>query len=268
MSLVVPEAQVPLIQSPEVSHKPFHLDYEVVKLKKTMELRAYNRKVFKAMKFAKGFEPIDPKIPFKDCLLTKVIPEPNSPSKCKFLIVVAMYNESSEHFVNTMTGVNDNLKLFCESKMNVEEIVCVVIVDGMRPFLQTYEKEKEFFCQFFDENAIKERFNVSNLMDCKIPNQEEYDEFAHLFMQDYVFGANEVPLQTILCVKQFNKRKLNTHLWFFGGFCEMINPTFVMLLDVGTKPLEGSLFYLYEAMDCYPNIAGCCGEIRPLAPSF
>ena len=44
----------------------------------------------------------------------------------------------------------------------------------------------------------------------------------------------------------------------------MINPTYVMLLDVGTKPLKGSLFYLYEAMVCDKQLAGCCGEIKPM----
>ena len=41
-----------------------------------------------------------------------------------------------------------------------------------------------------------------------------------------------------------------------------------MLLDVGTRPLPGSLFYLYEAMECDENLGGCCGEIRPMNPSY
>ena len=260
----------PLYEPDIIDHPPVpsNLQYEVVKLQKTTEIRSFNRRAFTSLKSAKGLEPIDRRVSFKDSLFTKLIPRNDEPTKCKFLIVVAMYNESSEHFVNTMTGINDNLQLFCQSKLDVEEIACIIIVDGMKPFLDTYNKEKEFFSQFFDENAIKERFNVDNLMDCKIPNQTPTDEFAHLFMQDLTYGSNTIPLQTILCVKQFNKRKLNTHLWFFGGFCEMFNPTYVMLLDVGTKPLQGSLFYLYEAMALYPNIAGCCGEIRPLAPTF
>ena len=44
----------------------------------------------------------------------------------------------------------------------------------------------------------------------------------------------------------------------------MIQPSHVMLIDVGTKPLTGSLFYLYEALVCDPQLAGCCGEIKPM----
>ena len=85
-----------------------------------------------------------------------------------------------------------------------------------------------------------------------------------MFTQQVMLGEAEFPLNLVMCVKHFNKRKLNSHLWFFGGFCELIQPEYVMLLDVGTRPLEGSLFYLYEAMACDKQLAGCCGEIRPM----
>lgn len=52
----------------------------------------------------------------------------------------------------------------------------------------------------------------------------------------------DLELTTFLVIKQKNKRKLNTHLWFFGGFGKMINPRYVMLLDVGTGPQEDALF--------------------------
>ena len=242
--------------------------YDVVKLIKTTEIRTFNQKSFQALKKASGLEPIGERSQFQDSIFTKLFSSKGSTTKCKFLIVVAMYNETAEHFVSTMTGINDNLSYFCEKGVDIEEIACIVIVDGMKAFLESYNREKVFFSQFFDENAAKEKFGVDNLMKCKIPNQTDGDEFAHIYSQQVTLGNNELPLQLIMCIKQFNKRKLNTHLWFFGGFCEMINPEFVMLLDVGTKPLPGSLYYLYEAMNLYPNIGGCCGEIKPLSPGF
>lgn len=242
--------------------------YDIVKLVKTTEIRTSNKKAFTALKQVQGLEPIEERSQFKPSIFTSLISSKGEETKCKFLIVVAMYNESAEHFVNTMTGVNDNLKYFAEKGIDIEEIACIVIVDGIRPFLETYNREKIFFSQFFDEDQVKEKFQVDDMKNCKIPNQGEMDEFAHIFSQQVTFGGNSLPLQLIMCVKQFNKRKLNTHLWFFGGFCELLNPEYVMLLDVGTKPLEGSLYYLYEAMHLYPQIAGCCGEIQPLAPSF
>lgn len=268
MLFLPPDPSEGLMDEIKIEEEKSELEYEVVKLVKKTEIRTFNRATFTALKSAHGLEPIQKGMQFKDSLFTSLIQRQGEPTKIKFLIVVAMYNESSEHFVNTMIGVNDNLAYFCQGGVEIEEIACIIIVDGIKPFLESYNAEKDFFSQFFNEDMVKEKFGVSNLLDCKIPNQTNMDEFAHLFMQKITFGGNTLPLQTILCIKQLNKRKLNTHLWFFGGFCEMINPTYVMLLDVGTKPMEGALFYLYEAMHLYPNIAGCCGEIKPMEPSF
>ena len=33
-----------------------------------------------------------------------------------------------------------------------------------------------------------------------------------------------------------NGTKLSSHLWFFEGFCRYLNPEYIVLLDVGTKP--------------------------------
>ena len=41
-----------------------------------------------------------------------------------------------------------------------------------------------------------------------------------------------------------------------------------MLIDVGTMPLSRSLFLLYEAMETQDDLAGCCGEIRPMDPNI
>ncbi|OMJ92142.1 hypothetical protein SteCoe_5130 [Stentor coeruleus] len=241
-----------------------NISYQVFKLSKIMETRNHNNSTFQALSNTTGLEYIYPDYGFHENVLTNMFYEEGQDTKCKFLIVVAMYNESAEHFTNTMIGVNENLNYFKSAGVDPNEVACIIIVDGMKPFLETYRKQEGFFSQFFDENLIKQRFRTKDILDCKISNQKEYDEFAHCFVQKIVFGSSNYPLNFCFCVKQFNKRKLNTHLWFFGGFCEMIQPTYVMLLDVGTKPLAGSLFYLYEAMVCDNQLAGCCGEIKPM----
>jgi chitin synthase len=78
---------------------------------------------------------------------------------------------------------------------------------------------------------------------------------AHVFAGTFNFGKQKKlrPMQVFFVVKQQNKRKLNTHLWFFGGFCKMFNPRFVCLLDVGTGPLKDSLYLLWKAMATNKN---------------
>jgi chitin synthase len=40
------------------------------------------------------------------------------------------------------------------------------------------------------------------------------------------------------------------------------------LLDVGTVPLSGSIFKLYETLQTNPQIGGVCGEIAVRNPQF
>lgn len=243
------------------------LSYQPLQLVKKMTSRTCNNATIPTLRKAKGLSHIPPDEKIEKSILTELFCTRDNEtvySKCEFLIVVAMYNESSEQFSHTLDAVAENLTYFNAAGVKPESVACVVIVDGIRPFMQTYNKQESFFKQFFDVNMIKEKFNVSDLNLCAYPGQQDHDEFAHVFCQEVILGNSEFPLKLIMCVKQFNKRKLNSHLWFFGGFCEEIQPKYVMLLDVGTRPLEGSLFYLYEAMHCDKQLAGCCGEIKPM----
>ena len=250
-----------------------NLEYQAFKLKKVIETRSVRGKSTACLKYAKGLEPIAPETEFRGTILTSLLPDrlsndPNSRSNCEILMVVAMYNENSEHFENTMLGINQNIEYFHKQGIDTNKIACIIIIDGIKAFLDVYNRERFFFSEYFDEDKVKQTFHVDRIEDCVIPEHISQDEFAHCFMQSRSFGYCETPVKIIFCVKQYNKRKLNTHLWLFGGFCMEFQPKYVVLLDVGTKPLPKALFYLYEAMECNSNLAGCCGEIKPMDPNF
>ena len=40
----------------------------------------------------------------------------------------------------------------------------------------------------------------------------------------------------ILAVKHLNNKKIDSHLYFFRGFCELLNPSNCMCIDIGTEP--------------------------------
>lgn len=217
--------------------------------------------------------------------------------ECKFLIVVAMYNENCEELYETLNGCLDNLHYFfrvADKTITPEEIGIVFIVDGIEPFLKTFlrmegsrlnkkscfRKNFVYFSQFFNLDVIKEEFMTKEILkkddkyDFKLMKDlqdvgslTENQEMSHLFCQKIRYSDNYY-LNTIFCVKQLNKKKLNTHRWFFEGFCTRINPKYVTLLDVGTKPMKHGLYYLYEAMEIDDRVAGCCGEIVPQCNSW
>lgn len=242
------------------------LIYQPVKLLKRHSQRVKDNKIFRALDKAFGLDCVEPDRRFKPSILTSLL-DLGKRKELEFLIVVAMYNETPEHFRNTTLGIIKNIKQFRQRGIHPDRIACIYIVDGISPMMQTYDRNTQFFQHFFDPDMIKRRFSVENVEnDIKL---DPDDEIAHLFMQ--VIATPDHPedyLQLIFCVKHLNKRKLNTHLWFFGGFCYALNPRFIQLLDVGTIPKAKSLWYLYEAMVVDKNCAGCCGEIKPLNPSI
>ena len=95
---------------------------------------------------------------------------------------------------------------------------------------------------------------------------------AHLFEYTTTFGLDEnlkfkypdkgiVPTQIIFCMKEKNQKKINSHRWFFNAFGTMLQPNVCVLLDVGTRPENKSIYHLWKAFDMNSNVAGACGEI-------
>lgn len=47
-------------------------------------------------------------------------------------------------------------------------------------------------------------------------------------------GKNAMaPIQMIFCLKELNKKKLNSHRWCFNAFCPQLRPNVCVLLDAG-----------------------------------
>lgn len=62
--------------------------------------------------------------------------------------------------------------------------------------------------------------------------------------------ANEsyyTPFDILFAVKENNMGKLNSHLWIMRGFSRQLNPSFITLLDVGTKVRDSSAYYVAYA---------------------
>jgi chitin synthase len=203
-----------------------------------------------------GLEPLKKNEALENGVLTKL-----KANGCDFLICIAMYNEQPCEVIKTLSGILQNSEVFAATSKEdgtPVKIGCIVICDGLEPFLKTYEKNQAFYKEFVDIEKIREHY-------IKIERKsDDTDEIAFCFEKANHRGDdNDTPLQLIWVIKEQNKRKLNTHLWFFEGFCEYIQPEFVQLLDVGTQPKRSALYRLYEAMVKDKRIAGCCGEIVP-----
>jgi chitin synthase len=60
-----------------------------------------------------------------------------------------------------------------------------------------------------------------------------------------VVSGGIAPVQIIFCLKEQNKKKLNSHRWCFNAFCPQLKPNVCILLDVGTRPSGTSIYSLW-----------------------
>ncbi|KAH0591202.1 hypothetical protein H2248_001294 [Termitomyces sp. 'cryptogamus'] len=180
----------------------------------------------------------------------------------ELFIVMTMYNEDEVLFVRTMNAVIKNVAHLCSRSRSKtwgpdgwKKVVVCVVSDG--------------------RNKINKRtLQVLSLMGCYQDGIAKdsvggKDVTAHIF--EYTssvivtdtgeVGQGSCPVQILFCLKEQNKKKLNSHRWFFNAFGPLIKPNVCVLLDVGTKPTGTSIYELWKCFDKHPGVGGACGEI-------
>lgn len=180
----------------------------------------------------------------------------------ELFIVMTMYNEDEVLFVKTMNAVIKNIAHLCgRSRSRTwgpegwKKVVVCIVSDGR-------------------SKVNKRTLQVLTLMGCYQEGIAKdsvagKDVTAHIFEYTsnvVVTETGEVstgncPVQIIFCLKEQNKKKLNSHRWFFNAFGPLINPNVCVLLDVGTKPTSTSIYELWKCFDKHSNVGGACGEI-------
>ena len=67
-------------------------------------------------------------------------------------------------------------------------------------------------------------------------------------------------------IKHRNAGKIDSHKWFFKGFCDYMQPEYTQIIDCGSIPLWSSISYLIKYMDKFEKVGGCSGEIEVSLP--
>ncbi|KAK5163216.1 Chitin synthase, class 2 [Saxophila tyrrhenica] len=189
-----------------------------------------------------------------------------SARETELLICITMYNENEIDFTRTMHGVMRNISHFCSraksrtwGKDGWQKIVVCIISDGRgKVHPRTLDALAAMGCyqSGIAKNVVNQREVTGHVY--------EYTTQVSLDSDLKFKGAEKgiVPCQMIFCLKEKNAKKLNSHRWFFNAFGRALNPNVCILLDVGTKPGDDSLYHLWKAFDRDSQVAGAAGEIK------
>lgn len=184
----------------------------------------------------------------------------------ELFICVTMYNEGEIEFTRTMHGIMRNIAHFCSrtksrtwGKDGWQKIVVCVIADGR-------QKVHPRTLNALAAMGVYQDGIAKNVVNQKEVTAHVYEYTTQVSLDESLKfkGAEKgiVPCQMIFCLKEKNKKKLNSHRWFFNAFGRALLPNVCVLLDVGTKPDSKALYHLWKAFDQDSNVAGAAGEIK------
>ncbi|KAI6134500.1 glycosyltransferase family 2 protein [Pisolithus croceorrhizus] len=184
----------------------------------------------------------------------------------ELFIVITMYNEDEVLFCRTMYGVMRNIAHLCSRKHSQtwgpdawKKVVVCIVADG----------RKKVHPRVLDCLTVLGVYQPGDHMKNMVNGKEVT---AHLFEYTTSFALDPniqfrypdkgiVPTQIIFCMKEKNQKKINSHRWFFNAFAPMLQPNVCVLLDVGTRPGNNSIYKLWKTFDVNSNVGGACGEI-------
>ncbi|KAG9092245.1 Chitin synthase, class 2 [Ceratobasidium sp. UAMH 11750] len=155
----------------------------------------------------------------------------------ELFIVMTMYNEDEVLFVKTMNTVIKNIAHLCQRTKSKawgpdgwKKVVVCVVSDG--------------------RSKINQRtLKVLQLMGCYQDGIAK-DEVAGKDVTAHIF---EYTSTAVVSETGENKKKLNSHRWFFNAFGPLIKPN-------GTKPTGTSIYDLWKCFDKHSYVGGACGE--------
>ncbi|KAJ3169943.1 Chitin synthase, class 1 [Geranomyces variabilis] len=184
----------------------------------------------------------------------------------ELFVVMTMYNEDEILFTKTWKAVMKNIAHLCSKKRSAmwgsegwQKVVVCVVSDGRTKINpRTLNVLGVMGC--YQEGVVKTSINDEEVA-------AHVFEFTTQICVDPAdlnvrgSGGSIVPVQVLFCLKEKNAKKINSHRWFFNAFGACLRPNVCVLLDVGTKPTDPSLYRLWKAFDVDRQVAGACGEI-------
>ncbi|OLL25808.1 Chitin synthase 2, partial [Neolecta irregularis DAH-3] len=186
----------------------------------------------------------------------------------QLFVAITMYNEDEILFTRTMHGVMRNVAHLCSrsksrvwGKQGWKKIVVCIVADGRR-------KVHPRVLDVLAAMGVYQDGIAKNLVNGREVKAHLYEYTTQVSLDpDLKFKGAErgiVPVQVMFCLKEKNAKKLNSHRWFFKAFAPVLKPNVCVLLDVGTRPGEKSIYHLWKAFDNNSNVAGACGEIKAM----
>lgn len=193
------------------------------------------------------------------------------PRQTELFICVTVYNEDDILLARTLQGVFNNIRHLCHRDRSDtwgpeawKKVVVCVVADGrnkLDPRAKALMASLGAYQEGFAKNMVNDKEVQAHIY--------EYTTMVRISSVSEREGVKlttekATPVQLLFCLKEKNKKKINSHRWFFQAFGELLQPRVCVLLDAGTRPGNHSIYHLWKTFDRNDQVAGACGEIAAM----
>ena len=200
------------------------------------------------------------------------------------MICVTMYNEDGDELESTLLKIARSIHYIqaknCScggSPMTAaqwEKSITVVLVCDGREKLDPSAQEFLAAFDLFDANVMAmalfgDTRPSLHLFEGEIPliyDQQKNEQMSRGFMSRPSTADAHTSMQVLVAIKERNAGKLSSHAWGLEGIGFQLDPSYVILVDCGTKPTPSAIFLLVQEMERNRNVGGVCGEIAVDVP--
>ncbi|CCD22877.1 chitin synthase CHS2 NDAI_0A07230 [Naumovozyma dairenensis CBS 421] len=183
--------------------------------------------------------------------------------ECQIVICITMYNEDKVSLARTLHSIMKNVAHLCNrpkshvwNKDGWKKVSVILVSDG-RAKVNQGALDYLAALGVYQEDMAKASVNGDPVKAHIFELTTQVSIDADL---NYV-SKNIVPVQLVFCLKEENKKKINSHRWLFNAFCPVLQPTVVALVDVGTRLNHTAIYHLWKVFDRDSNVGGAAGQI-------
>lgn len=190
--------------------------------------------------------------------------------ECQITICITMYNEDKYALARTFHSIQKNIAHLCRRHKssvwgnNSWKNVQVIIISDGRSKINQGSLDYLAAIGVYQEDMAKSTVNGEAV------KAHIFELTTQISVDDELNYKSEgtVPCQLIFCLKEENQKKINSHRWLFNAFCPILDPTVVILVDVGTKLNDTAVYHLWKVFDMDSNVAGAAGQIKTMKGKF
>ncbi len=190
----------------------------------------------------------------------------------KLLVVVTVYSEPGHTLTSTLQAIAANVANLERKNWSWENVLVLIVVDGLEKASSSLLKVAEekmglmhssaINGQAFRNKTVVHLFEATRDVDISGDILPTRAHRKHR-MKTANGAKTKQRVQFALCLKARNGGKLNSHMWGMLGVARLLNPKYVMTIDVGTVPVPSNFMALMTRMEDCPDIGGAAGEIVP-----